>query len=260
MFVKISAILLSLGFSLTAMAGIEAKSAKRDPNISYKAYMVRAYMLAQQEHLETLAKAAVDSGMSADNAAKMPVAAWSTADELKEHFEFVRDLRFLESPQQPGFKRRSSWLFPDDGCFARAALAVKNLASRNDLPPNKIFVFGNLNVKTNNSPDGSVSWWYHVAPIIEVQGEKYVLDPALEPKHPLRMMDWLKLMGDPKQMQVAICGSGTYTPNDSCDKTTDGLEKSAGDDQIYYLDAEWDRLLELNRDPHKELGDLPPWM
>jgi hypothetical protein len=260
MFVKISAILLSLGFSLTAAAGIEAKSAKRDPNVSYKAYMARAYLLSQQEHPDATAKAAVDSGMSADNAAKVPVASWATSAELKEHFEFVRDLRFLESPQQPGFKRRSSWLYPDDGCFARAALAVKNLASNNQLPPNKIFVFGNLNVKTGNAPDGSVSWWYHVAPIIEVQGAKYVLDPALEPKHPLPMMDWLKLMGDPKQMEVAICGSGTYTPNDSCDKTTDGLEQGAGDDQIYYLDAEWDRLLELNRDPHKELGDLPPWM
>lgn len=261
MFVPFSAFVLSLGFSLTvSAAGLEAKSAKRDPNVSYKAYMMNAALLSRQESMDPIARSPQDAAVTAEEAAKIPATAWLSAKDMNANFAFLRDLRFIESPNQPNFKRRSSWLYPDDGCFARAGLAIKNIAAINKEPPSKIFAFGNLNVKTANAPGGSVSWWYHVAPIVEVNGQKYVLDPALNPKNPLPMMEWLKLMGDPKKMEVAICQSGAYTPGSSCDQKTDGMEKSAGDDQVYYLDAEWERLVDLKRDPRKELGDEPPWM
>jgi hypothetical protein len=35
---------------------------------------------------------------------------------------------------------------------------------------------------------------------------------------------------------------------------------SAVSEQSAYLYPEWQRLLELNRNPEKELGDFPPWL
>src|SRR5205823_1645100 len=124
------------------------------------------------------------------------VTEWESVDAMNRHFQEFRDKRFLISDLQPGFMRRSSWLYPDDGCFARAGLAILNLFQEKVTPPEKIFVFGNLSVKTANSPDGSVSWWYHVAPIVQIGAEKYVLDPALNPRAPLKLEDWLSLMGN----------------------------------------------------------------
>ena len=39
-------------------------------------------------------------------------------------FEQVRDLRFMITKDRPNFPRRISWLYPDDGCFDRSALAA----------------------------------------------------------------------------------------------------------------------------------------
>jgi hypothetical protein len=136
-----------------------------------------------------------------------------------------------------------------------------NLIKWKESAPNKIFVFGDLQVKTKNSPDGLVEWWYHVAPIVEVNGEKFILDPAIEPHSPLKIEDWLRTMtGDIAKLEVAICGSGSYAPYDICDKTSDGIEAAAGRDQIQYLSNEWWRLEELRRVPLEELGDKPPWI
>ncbi len=260
MFVKSLFILLAFGFSASLWASsLDGKSAHRDPNVSYEAYKAQAWFLSQGQRQTS--RSAVDSAVSPDQAAALPVTTWNDAGELKSRFEGLRDFRFLQTRDEPNFLRRSSWLYPDDGCFARAALAIRNLSQWSFPVPNKVFVFGNLAVKTANSPSGQVTWWYHVAPIVEVAGQKYVLDPAINPKAALPLYDWLKTMtNDPSKLEVAICGAGSYTPYDACEKDTDGLEKSAGDDQLYYLDAEWNRLESLNRDPVKELGDNPPWL
>ncbi|NJL24794.1 MAG: hypothetical protein HC902_06255 [Calothrix sp. SM1_5_4] len=189
-----------------------------------------------------------------------PVTVWESEDAMLERFRALRDQRWLKLPERPDFLRRSSWLYPDDGCFARAALANRNLGKWSYSVPNKIFVFGDLNVMTVNAVSGMVSWWYHVAPIVEVNGQKYVLDPAIEPRQPLKLEDWLARMSStPQDLEVAICGSGTYTPNDDCARISDGQENEAAEDQLVYLRYEWNRLLQLKRDPESELGDNPPW-
>ena len=45
---------------------------------------------------------------------------WSDEISLQENFRKIRDLRFVN--QGKNFLRRLSWLYPDDGCFARADL------------------------------------------------------------------------------------------------------------------------------------------
>ena len=180
---------------------------------------------------------------------------------MTQRFKKLRDVRWLTTEDHPDFLRRSSWLYPDDGCFARAALVIMNLSHWKIPVPNKIFVFGDLEVKTPNSQSGSVSWWYHVAPIVTVNGQKYVLDPAIEPLRPLKLEEWLsKMSSDVSTLEVSICQSGSYMPSDFCDKVTDGSEATAAQDQISYLGDEWSRLELLRRDPTADLGDTPPWL
>lgn len=242
-------------------SGLDSKSARREPGVSYLAYKAHAFLMSQGAH--TLATSAVDEAKPyGESKSTLPAATlWKSQEEMKQNFEKFRDHRFMLRSAQPGFQRRSSWLYPDDGCFARAALAVLNLSKWNVTVPKKVFVFGDLDVKTNNSRYGSVSWWYHVAPLVEIDGVKYVLDPAIEPKNPLRLEDWLARMNaNPDSLEVAVCGSGAYTPYDACHKESDGVESSALADQGRYLDSEWYRLKELGRIPEAELGDSPPWL
>lgn len=228
-------------------------SAHRDPNKSYLEYANQLKSKSQQQ-----AKTPLDVEQVYSSAILPHATEWSDSQTTLARFKSIRDERFLENPS--GFMRRSSWLYPDDGCFDRAALAIMNSSKWNFPVPKKVFVFGNLTVKTQNAPGGEVTWWYHVAPLVEVNGTKLVLDPAIEPSHPLALPDWLATMSsDPGSLNISVCESGTYSPDDDCAKVTDGVEDVAARDQLYYLNDEWNRLVELGRHPEQELGDTPPW-
>lgn len=174
-------------------------------------------------------------------------------------FERIRDMRFLEDPERQGFMRRSSWMYPDDGCFARAALMVKNLPQRHPRP-GKVFIFGNLTVKTPNSPEGEVSWWYHVVPGFRMGKDVVVLDPAIDPYKPLFLQEWVATMtNDPSSVTLSFCEPDTYVPSSSC-RTPTSQEKEARSTQVGYLRDERERLQNMNRDADRELGDFPPWL
>lgn len=238
---------------LSARALEDLKSAHRAPGQSYLEFKARAHVFGQ-------GISAVDAAAPFSSAHLPPATAWPSRDVMAANFARFRDTRWMTLPSRPDFPRRSSWLYPDDGCFARAALAIFNLARWGISLPNKVFVFGDLAVRTPNSPDGLVTWWYHVAPLVEVDGLKYVLDPAIEPRHPLKLEDWLATMSaTPDDLEVAVCGSGTYSPSDACSDQSDGREVQAARDQREYLNLEWRRVSELGRDPVTELGDNPPW-
>lgn len=183
----------------------------------------------------------------------------SSSIELQKKFEFIRDTRFLET-ENPNFPRRLTWLFPDDGCYARAEVAKNNLADQAVTIPKKIFVFGNLSVQTVNSPYGSVQWWYHVAITYRVNRDVYVLDPALEPHRPLSIHEWNILVGgETNKVRYTICHANTFDPMADCGGADAITPQQAIDEQKSFLNSEWDRLLELDRDPNKELGEFPPW-
>lgn len=259
MFTKLFSLALLFATTVSFAQVLEGKSAIREPGASYKAYKVRAWMLSQQQRNE--GGTPVDEAVAYEKSTLPAATAWESEAVMTERFKRLRDTRFLEEQDNPGFLRRSSWLYPDDGCFARAALAVRNLFQWSNPAPSKIFVFGDLVVNTKNSSSGQVSWWYHVAPLVEVGGEKYVLDPAIEPGQPLKLGEWLARMSpNPGSLEVAVCKSGSYTPYDPCGKETDGVESGAENDQMTYLRAEWNRLEQLGRNPEQELGDNPPWL
>lgn len=262
MFAKSMLLLVTVCGSLSWASGRNTNSAHRDAGVSYLAYKAHAFLMSQGQTPPSMTSPVDEAKPYGQAKSTLPAATvWNSQAEMKINFEKFRDYRFLDRDGHPDFKRRSSWLYPDDGCFARAALAILNLANWHTAVPKKIYVFGDLTVDTKNSPYGQVTWWYHVAPLIEIAGQKYVLDPAVEPKNALRLEDWLARMSkNPDALEVAVCGSGAYTPYDACQKETDGIESMAISEQGMFLDAEWSRLEELGRNPVSELGDLPPWL
>jgi hypothetical protein len=234
-------------------------SAHRNLRTDYSVYEAKAQSQSEADQEKLLKVTPLNSAKYYSEATLKKPVAWRSMEDLQERFEYLRDERFLTTPDEPDFPRRISWLYPKDGCFARAALFNRN-AFRMYIPiPNKIFVFGNLRVKTPNASGGVVGWWFHVAPIVRVGDTKYVMDPAIEATKPLPLHEWLARMGKPGKIKVAICGSGAYSPSDSCEEKTDGLEFAAERTIKQYLKLEKEELRRLGRNHELELGEHPPW-
>lgn len=180
-------------------------------------------------------------------------------EDLQKLFIDIRDQQPLRD--QNGNLRRLTWLFPDDGCFARSALA-QNFASH--LPNTKlkqIFIFGNLDAKTPNHPSGHVTWWYHVAPIIKTSYGAFAIDPAIDPSRPIFVNDWIeKILPNRSDAKVSLCSPATFGPQSFC-KTYSPIDtdQAIGIETNTYLRLEWQRVQGLGRDPQKELGPEPPW-
>ncbi|MGZ3722530.1 MAG: hypothetical protein ACXVA9_06350, partial [Bdellovibrionales bacterium] len=135
-------LLISLFLALPAFAAVNLKSAIREPGKSYLGYKYVASLFSQNPMTDApSSKAAVDSSTPyADERSLPAVTQWESVAVMNERFAKFRDVRWLQSSDQPGFLRRSSWLFPDDGCFARAGLAILNLNKWKMPVPSKIFV------------------------------------------------------------------------------------------------------------------------
>ena len=185
---------------------------------------------------------------------------WGSAVQITQAFNWIRDIRFLFLPEMAKFPRRISWLYPDDGCFARAQIAVEKLGNNDYSRPRKLFIFGNLTVKTPNAPGGTVSWWYHVVPVIGFQGRPLIFDPAIQTAEPIELKDWiLSMTSNPETVSVSLCHPETYAPASSCARGDSTAQDSAIRDEQRYLREEWERMQTLGRNPQQVLGDLPPW-
>jgi len=252
-----------------------APSQRRLPNESYeqaaKRFYMQLHLADEQQQPDDVYSTSVPM-KDVDDEFKKRLPEFASLDLFEEVFVWSRDLRFIDDPEFENFPRRISWLYPDDGCFARAQLAQKKISEhfqRSQL--GKVFIFGNLNVKTKNAPDGEVSWWYHVVPGARIEDEIWVLDAAIDPKNPLLLEDWIATMihtqkinqtepqPEPQQFSVNFCKDESYSPSDSCLKPDKMSMEDAIDNQLGYLRYERDRLLELKRNPDEELGDYPPW-
>lgn len=203
---------------------------------------------------------AMDVSKNTASADYSKVTVWKDYATIQENFEKVRDIRFVVEPGINKNLRRSTWMYPDDGCFARAQLMEDNLAEWGEQPTTKIFVFGDLLVKSPNAMGGSVGWWYHVAPIVSDGQKNYILDPAIDPLRPLEVNEWLARMGNPSKMKVSVCNTQSYTPYSDCYAPLAHEASTAMSDQTYFLSAERERIKRLGRDADQELGDNPPWL
>jgi hypothetical protein len=200
--------------------------------------------------------------------ASFSIVSKASFSEIQALFDRARDIRFMRDVEHANFSRRTTWLYPDDGCYARAEMLRQHALNWNyAFVPSKIFAFGNLTVKTSNSPSGSVSWWYHVAPIVRSETSNlWVLDPSIHPDAPISLDNWLGAMtNDKNSLKVSACASFAYEYDSSCfnapliDNLNERLYYQALIDERSYFDSEWNRQVELDRNPERVLGDYPPW-
>lgn len=240
---------------------LELNSSARLPDQNIEDVLARKAEIQNLLYRERGLQTAADALSVATEVEKADFSQIPQLSSIETLFQKMRDERFLTPPTDPLFKRRSSWLFPYDGCFARTALSTKRIGDWGNTRPKKLFVFGSLKFKTPNAKEGSVTWWYHVVPAVKNEaGEVLVLDPAVFPNSPLPLKDWLEKMGDSKTFKISICDSFTFGPFDGCTDPDHSKESGALDYQYTYLQNEWDNLVSLKRDPNRELGAHPPWL
>ncbi len=89
--------------------------------------------------------------------------------DLWYQFAATRDARYLidADPSHPTpSPRRISWMYPDNGCFARAEQVDVIIAQNQKPRPYKLFAMGYLRVYADNHPAGMVEWGWHVVPVV----------------------------------------------------------------------------------------------
>lgn len=94
--------------------------------------------------------------------------------------------------------------YPDDGCWGRAH-EMSRLMIASGVRPEKIWIYGNLRVRTANNPACEVQWGWHVAPVLRVDTasgpQVHVIDPSLFPSS-TPQATWVGAQGDPHARTV----------------------------------------------------------
>ncbi len=295
---------------LTATAGVSGAAPKAAPNCKTA---VMDWNVSTEEFLEacmpdprrdlTAPKASVSGvlpGASVSGTSVLKgdldftgVPVWTDA-EIWAVFEATRDARELDDNYSPApaptyNPRRISWLYPNDGCFARAQQVI-GLADDDGFTgaraPYKLWAFDKLGalrlqVDTDNSATGvggHVNWNWHVVPLVQnTAGDYIVMDAALNPCGPLDWEDWLGLMvldaemfDDPTtDFEVSISDGYAYLPGyepfgDPSSPDVRGYSEADEEGTTTswgYLNLEWERQIdELTRNADDRFGDNPDWL
>lgn len=135
-----------------------------------------------------------------------------------------------------------------DGCFARAHKMKWIIETKYGYCSEKVFSYGNLDVKANKWGGCCVGWWYHVAPVIRVPGKGgrlvcYVIDPGMFDE-PVTLSVWLSAQGNitcdgtsTGPTAYSIQPSSAYTPAggyNSQTYSTDPNYATTNTDLIFY--------------------------
>lgn len=254
-----------------AADNVDCKSAKR-PSGDLKQYFETCNAQAAKGRAEsgfvaTAAGSVYDNRTTVANLNFADVPTWSDADILAQ-FPLTRDKRYMTVSSNPSFQRRISWMYPDDGCFARAEQFNVQVAQAGKTKAYKLFAMGDLRVYTDNSPDGVVYWGWHVVPVVKNSaGEPIVFDAALSPCKPLPWKTWLLMMASSLSHYddlaaghgVGLGDPNAYYPISLAQGEPSHAQESLTHQTQTYLPAEWDRQLALGRNPNVVLGSTPPW-
>lgn len=257
---------LHFGISIAAASIPSHISAKRADGTSWKEHARTLQQeIARKAPLEDVPTAtAFDSrkpGAQLADSAFVPTV--DSMEALMERFTYARDTRFIDDPSVPNFLRRLSWMYPDDGCFMRAGYANILMKDKFQQDSARVFVFGDLIVNSPHATD-PVQWWYHTAPIVKLADQIYVLDPALYPKNPVTIKDWVNTQGVTfDTTDVSLCDANSFSPDEAC-FGSDTDEESLKTYAPIYLGAERYRQLELHNNDeavvNNLLGEFPPWL
>lgn len=253
--------ILALLFVITTAAqaaSLHSPARQMDESFDQALTRYRAALRAAGHDQKGMASV-VNSAVAYGEAVWDGVPSW-TATQLRQTFSKLRDQRFLPDPLEPSFLRRLTWLYPDDGCYARATLMNEQIANLNLAVPMKLFAFGNLRVETPNNPDGEISWWYHVAPVVKTRQGVFVLDPSIDAKNPMPVEAWLaSMLPSADQARVSVCAPTAYVPESHCARDNPAAARAARNEENKFLRLERERIQSLGRDPDEELGEHPPW-
>jgi hypothetical protein len=105
--------------------------------------------------------------------------------------------------------------YPRDGCFARAHEMSRVMAERG-VASGKVFnTAAPSALKVPGTEFGTITWRYHVAPIVNVTGSdgvtrQMVFDPSIDKNGPLTIEDWQKKAGGPAGQRIDTTSSDTY--------------------------------------------------
>ena len=101
--------------------------------------------------------------------------------------------------------------YPNDCCYSRAHEMCRDMQAEG-IDCGKVWNYQNpgppsgppLTVSTPNSPTGQVTWRYHVAPIVNVQGDDGVVRPmVIDPSmfdHPVTVDEWKAAQNAPNSV------------------------------------------------------------
>ncbi len=187
--------------------------------------------------LSALERSTADSGQSVINSAKpyapsMDVSnlpEWTASSgALQNVFLTVRNERIYKQSSRPDFPRRATWLYPRDGCYARASHTAQSADRSGYARPGKVFAFGPLRFKSPFASGGVVYWSYHVAAAYRIGQKTFVLDPALNPRSPISLQQWIDVMKyDSRQIKVSVCDTYAYGVYHACLGGTSSSERSS---------------------------------
>lgn len=247
--------ILLLGSSNAALAALSAARPESE-DYRVKATQTLVFNSPTTSHFSTF-----DNAVSPFADSTVAVPEFLSVENMQTAFSSVRDRKNLHWLKMPESPRRNTYLYPIDGCFMRAALMNKNLKANRIKPLPKIYVFGNLNIKTRYTKSGTAAWYFHVALIARVGKDEYVFDPSMDYDKPMRMDSWLGAMGvNRTNSELRICDADNYSPYEPCVGGHGFYEEIyLSSDVEQYLSAEWYNLINIGLDPQKLLGENPPW-
>jgi hypothetical protein len=224
---------------------------------------VSAERLPDEDWQHALARQGIfldDHFLQADSSVKNLPEWTGTFEELQEVFEKVRDELAFPSPHNKNFKRRGPWLYPRDGCYAKAAHTAQSVERLGLVRPGKVFTFGHLRLKTPYDTKGWSFWSYHVGTAYRFNNRVVVLDPGVNYKSIMYLEDWLAMTSkDPSKIRVKFCETFTYIPSQKCVGSRRGYEAGTFVHTRDILRREWNNILDLDMRPEKVLGPEPPW-
>lgn len=172
----------------------------------------------------------------------------------------IRDERQYRDAKHRGFLRRTTHLYPYDGCYARAEHTSRGFAKAHRPRPGKVLAFGDLVFETLVGPKLTVFWSYHVAPAYRIGKDVYVIDPVAAISRPLPMKEWLGLMTeDLATLKIAVCDENAYSPVTDCRNGKPNRTKTFLEDQAEYFQPEWEHVTDEGLNAREVLGKRPPW-
>lgn len=182
------------------------------------------------------------------------LATWSLSfAELEGFATEAFQVRLHDNPNPGDFLRRGPWLYPANGCYAKAA-HVSFLAKQKGLPqPGKIYVYGDLEFDSPYAKNGHrVYWRYHMAAAYLFDDQVFIVDPGMSATV-LTQQNWLNLISpSPESVRVKYCDENSYSPLSTC---VGGRGNGANLSHVRgILRDEWSNLRRLGYDPYVLLG------